>query len=161
MTPRQAKSGAVAFPLILLRPEDAMIETPFGIPQFECDTAEQEMWEANAAPEQLMDLVTETMGVWRGAEPSPSPTDFKDIQERTMDFAKDNAERDFTFACKVCNAKTTQEILTLHMEFVQDRMRTMVMKTQQLYRLLGDLSSQDAADRSGNATNVCHSNHML
>jgi hypothetical protein len=105
MTPRQAKSGAVAFPLILLRPEDAMIETPFGIPRAKCDTAEQEMREAHAAPEQLTDFVTETMGVWRGAEPSPIPTDFKYIQERTMDFAKDNAERDFTFAGKVCNAR--------------------------------------------------------
>ena len=115
-----------------------MIETPFGIPQAKCDTAEQEMREAHAAPEQRTDFVTETMYVWRGAEPWPIPTDFKDIQERTMDFAKDNAERDFTFAGKVCNAKTTQEILTLHMEFVQDRMQTLIMNTQQLYGLVGE-----------------------
>jgi hypothetical protein len=138
-----------------------MAENSFEIPHALCDMAGQDMQLAHAVPEQASDFLIETMGWW-GAEPSPMHTDFKDIQEQAMDFAKDNAERDFTFAGQVCNAKTTQEILTLHMEFVQDVMQTLVMKTQQLYSLLGGLSSsQDTADRSSNAMNVCHSNHML
>ncbi len=115
-----------------------MIETPFGIPQPKCDTIEQDVQLAHAAPGQLTDFATETMVVWRDWEPSPMPTDFKNIREQAMDFAKDNAERDYTFAGKVCNAKCTQEILTLHMEFVQERMQTLVMNTQQLYGLLGE-----------------------
>jgi hypothetical protein len=61
------------------------------------------------------------------------PTGFTDVQERAMDFAKDNAESACTFAGKVCNAKTLQELLTLQMQFVQDRMQTFAMNTQELY----------------------------
>jgi phasin family protein len=55
-----------------------------------------------------------------------------------MDFATDNAERACTFAGKVCNAKTSEEILTLQTRFAQDLMQTFVKNTQELYDLIGE-----------------------
>jgi len=69
--------------------------------------------------------------------PSPVATDFKDVRERAMDFVKENAESALTFAGKICNAKTPQEILTLRAQFAQDRVQTFVMQTQELYNLIG------------------------
>ena len=110
-----------------------MTEIQFEIPQAVRDRAERDMKQALAAHEQLSDFVTKPMGVWRGAAPSSMPTGFKDVQERAMDFAKDNAELACTFAGKVCNAKTLQELLALQMQFVHDRMQTFAMTTQELY----------------------------
>jgi hypothetical protein len=55
---------------------------------------------------ELTDFVTKAMDAWIGAMPSPMATGFKDVRERAMDFAKENAESALTFAGKVCDAKT-------------------------------------------------------
>ena len=115
-----------------------MTENIFGIPQATRDMAEQNMKEAHAAHEQLTDFVTKAMGVGMGALPSPMAAGFKDVRERAMDFAKENAESACAFAGKVCNAKTPQEILTLQTRFAQDRMQTFVKNTQKLYGLIGE-----------------------
>ena len=70
------------------------------------------MKQANAAYEELTDYVNKAMSAWMGAMPSNSmATRFKDIQDRAMDFAKDNAESAFTFAGKVCNTRTPKSFL--------------------------------------------------
>ena len=63
---------------------------------------------------------------------------FKDMQGRAMDIAKENAESTFTFAGKINNARTPQDIATLQMQFAQDRMQAFVAQTQQLHRLIGE-----------------------
>ena len=115
-----------------------MTENPFEIPQAMRDLTEQNLKQAHTAYEQLTDFVTKAMDAWMGAMPSPMATGFKDVRERAMDFAKENAESACTFAGKVCNAKTPQEILTLRAQFAQDRMQTFVTQTQELYNLIGE-----------------------
>jgi hypothetical protein len=63
-------------------------------------------------------------------------TGLKHIRSRAMDFANENAESAFTFAGKLCNAKTAQEILALQTQFAQDRMQTLLTNTQALQRLI-------------------------
>jgi len=84
--------------------------------------------------EQLTDFVTKAMDAWTGAMPSnPMTAGFKDAQGRAMQIAKENAESVFTFAGKISNARTPQDIVTLQTQFAQDRMQAFVTQTQQLF----------------------------
>jgi len=111
-----------------------MTENPFEIPQAVRDVSEQSLKQARAAYEQLMDFMTKTMGAWTDALPSnPMAAAFKDVQGRAMKIAMENAESVFTFADKIGNVRTPQDIVTLETQFVQDRMQAFVTQTQQLF----------------------------
>ena len=110
-----------------------MTDTPF-----ETQLAEQDLTQAHAAHEQLAEFVNKTVRAGMGAMQSPMAAGFKDVRERAMDFAKENAESACAFAGKVCNAKTSQEILTLQTRFAQDRMQTFITNTQELRGLIGE-----------------------
>ena len=103
-----------------------MTENPFEIPQTMRDWPERNVRQAHAAHKQLTDFVNKSVAM--GAMPSVG---FKDLQDRAMDFAMENAESACTFAGKVCDAKTPQEILTLQTRFAQDRMQAFVKQTQE------------------------------
>ena len=72
-----------------------------------------------------------------GVMPSSMPMGFKDVQERAMAFAKDNGESAFTFAEKISNARTFQDLITHQTQFAQDRMQTFGEDTGAL-RLIGE-----------------------
>ena len=111
-----------------------MADNPFEIPQALRDVSEQNLKQAHAAYEQLTDFVTKAMDAWTGALPSnPMAAVFKDVQDRAMQIAKENAESAFTFAGKISNARTLQDIVTLQTQFAQDRMQAFVTQTQELY----------------------------
>jgi hypothetical protein len=118
-------------------PEEVMTENPFEIPQHMRDLAEQNMKQAHAAYAQLMDFVTKTMDAWMGAMPAnPMTAGLKDVQGRATEFAKENAEAMFTLSSKISSTQNLQEILTLQMQFAQDRMQAFVTQTQQLFTLI-------------------------
>ena len=109
-----------------------MADNPLEIPQALRDMSEQNLKQARAAYEQFTDFVTKTTGAWIGALPSnPMAAVFKDVQDRAMQIAKENAESVFTFAGKISNARTPQDIVTLQMQFAQDRMRAFVTQTEE------------------------------
>ncbi len=109
-----------------------MTENPIEIPQAMREQAEQNMKRAHAAYEQLTDFVTKAMDAWMGAMPSPMAAGFKDMQGRAMQIAKENAESVFTFAGKISNVQTFQDIVTLQTQFAQDRMQAFTTQTQEL-----------------------------
>ena len=114
-----------------------MAENPFEIPQSLRDVSEQNLKQARAAYEQLMDVMTKAVGAWTGALPSnPMAAVFKDVQGRAMQIAKENAESVFTFAGKISNVRTPQDIVTLQTQFAQDRMQAFVTQTQQLFSVI-------------------------
>ena len=114
-----------------------MAENPFEIPQSLRDVSEQNLKQAHAAYEQLMDFVTKAMDAWTGALPSnPMAAVFKDVQDRAMQIARENAESVFTFAGKISNALTPQDIVTLETQFAKDRMQALVTQTQQLFSVI-------------------------
>ena len=123
-----------------------MADTPFEIPQHMRDLAEQNLKQAHAAYEQLTDFVTKAMGAWMGAMPSsPLVAGFKDVQDRALAMANQNA--DFSFRCastRSTKAQNFQEIVTLQTQFAQDQMKALTAQTQELYKLIGD-----ALQRSG------------
>ena len=99
-----------------------MAENPLEIPQSLRDVSEQNLKQAHAAYEQLMDFMTKAMDAWMGAMPIPIAAVFEDVQGRAMQIAMENVESAFTFAGKICKAQTFQEIVTLQTQFAQDRM---------------------------------------
>ena len=102
-----------------------MTDNSFEIPQAMRDLTEQ-----NIEP------MGDTMDASMRAIPSPTRDGFKDVRERAMDFATDNAESAFAFAARICNAKTPEEILTLQSGFTQDRVNAVITQTQELRRLV-------------------------
>ena len=101
-----------------------MTENPFEIPQTLRDVSEQNLKQVRAAYEQLMDFVNKSMDAWMGAHPMAAV--FKEVQGRAMQIAKENAASVFTFAGKINNARTPQDIVTLQTQFAQDRMQALV-----------------------------------
>ncbi len=108
------------------------------IPQSMRDLAEENIKRAHFAFGHLADFMTKTLGDANRALPSSVPAGFKDVRDRALDFAKDNAESTFTFAGKICNAKTPEELLTLQTRFAQDRMQAFTTQTQELFKSIGE-----------------------
>ena len=116
-----------------------MTDNPLEIPQAVRDAVEQNLKQAHAAYEQLMDFVTKAMGAWTGAMPSnPMAAGFKDIQDRVAAMAKQNAGSVFAFAGKISNAQTLQDVLMLQTQFAQDQMQAYATQTQELQKLIGE-----------------------
>ena len=116
-----------------------MADNPFEIPQNMRDLAEQNMKQAHAAYDQLTDFVTKAMGAWMGAMPSnPMAAGFKDIQDRAVAIAKQNADTAFSVVEKMTKAQNLQEIVTLQTRFAQEQMQNYTAQTQELHKLIGN-----------------------
>ena len=116
-----------------------MADNPFEIPQQMRDLTEQNMKQAHAAYEQLADFMTKAMGAWMGSMPANSMvTGFKDVQERAVQIAKQNAESAFALVDKIVKAHNIQDILTLQARFAQDQMQAYATQTQELHKLIGE-----------------------
>ena len=114
-----------------------MADNPLEIPQTLRDVSEQNLKQAHAAYEQLTDFATKATAAWTGALPSnPMAAVFKDVEDRAMQIAMENAESVFTFASKISNVRTPQDIVTLETQFAQDRMQAFVTQTQQLFSVI-------------------------
>lgn len=114
-----------------------MADNPFQISQTLRDLAEQNTKQAHAAYEQLNDFVTKAVDAWTGALPSnPVAAGFKDVQDRAVQIATENAESAFALAEKLTKAQNFPEILTLQTQFAQDRIRIVVTQTQELSKLI-------------------------
>jgi hypothetical protein len=114
-----------------------MADNPFEIPQALRDMSERNLKQARAAYEQLIDVITKAMGAWIGAMPSNSMAAVvKDVQDRAAEIAMENAESAFTFAGKMSNVRTPQDIVTLQTQLVQDRMQAFATQTQQLFSVI-------------------------
>ena len=116
-----------------------MTDNPLEIPQTLRDVSEQNLKQAHAAYEQFTDFATKATAAWTGALPSnPLAAVVKDVQDRAMHIARENAESVFTFAGKISNALTPQDIVTLQTQFAQDQMQAFAAQTQELQRLMGE-----------------------
>ena len=116
-----------------------MADNPFEIPQALRQVSEQNVKQARAAYEQLMEFMTKAMGPWMDAVPSnPMSAGLQHMQDRAMKIAMENAEAAFTFGGKMSSAQTPQEILLLQTQFAQDRMQAFVTQTQQLCSVIAE-----------------------
>ena len=116
-----------------------MARYPIEILQNLPDMSEQGLKQAHAEYENLTDFVTKAMGIWLAVIPAnPLAAVFKDVQDRAIEIAMENSESVFTFAGKISNAQTFQELLTIETQFAQDRMQAFTPHTQELHKLIGE-----------------------
>ena len=116
-----------------------MADNPLEIPQALRDLSAQNVKQAHAAYEQLMEFMTKAMGSWKDAMPSsPMTAGLQRMQDLAMKISMENAEAAFTFGGKMSSAQTPQEILQLQTQFAQDRMQAFAAQTQQLYSVIAE-----------------------
>ena len=116
-----------------------MADNPLEIPQALRDLSAENVKQARASYEQLMEFMTKAMGPWMDAVPSnPMTVGLQRMQDRAMKIAMENAEAAFTYGGKMSSAQTPQEILELQTQFAQDRMQAFVTQTQQLYSVIAE-----------------------
>jgi hypothetical protein len=68
---------------------------------------------------------------------------FKVVQERAIQFAKENGEAGFALASELAQAKDLQDVLRLQSNFAQIQMQSYARQAQELGRLMAE------ATRSG------------
>jgi hypothetical protein len=117
-----------------------MANNPFEIQQQMRDLTEQNMKQAQAAYEQLTDFMTKAIGAWMGSMPANSMvTGFKDVQDRAVQFAKQNGEAAFALVDNIAKAQNFQDLLAIQARFAQDQMQAFATQTQELHRLIGEV----------------------
>ena len=115
-----------------------MADTPtFEIPTELRDFAEKNVEQSRVAYGQFMEFMSQAMNAW-SASGAPEAGNFKALQERAVDFAKENAERSFSLASELANATDMQEVVTLQSRYVQTQMQTFGIQAQQLSWMMAD-----------------------
>ena len=106
---------------------------PFEIPPELRELAENNIEQARAAYGQFMDFLTQAIGA-----SSKASSEFRVVQERAIQFARENADRSFSLGRELARAKDVQEVLTLHSQFMQTQMQSYALQTQELGQLLSE-----------------------
>ena len=129
--------------------EDIMPQNqPFEIPQQLRELAERNVEQARTAYGQLMDAMAQATGMWMSAMRSKEGTSgFKVVQERAIQFAKQNAEACFAAASELANAKDIQDLLAIQSRSAQTQMQAYALQAQELGRLMVE-AAQSVQPRS-------------
>jgi phasin len=109
----------------------------FEIPTEMRELAEKTVEEARVAYGQFMEFMSQAMNAWSSTG-APEAGNFKALQDRAVSFAKENAERSFSLASDLANAKDMQDVVTLQSRYVQTQMQTFGIQAQQLSWLMAD-----------------------
>jgi hypothetical protein len=116
-----------------------MVDKPhFEIPTELRDLTEKNIEQARAAYGQFMDFLTQTMNAWSGVPSNAMATGFRAVQERAIEFAKENAEGSFAFASELAQAEDMQEVLTLQSKYAQTQIQIYARQLQELGRLMSE-----------------------
>ena len=91
----------------------------FEIPQQLRELAEKNVEQARVAYGQLMEFMTQAVRAWSTEPSTVMASGFKVVQERAIQFAKENADAGFTLASELAKAKDLQEVLRLQSNFAQ------------------------------------------
>jgi hypothetical protein len=108
----------------------------FEIPKQSRDLMEKNVKQLNDAYFKITDSMTSAMNAWFGALPANTMTNsLKSVQEKTAEFARQNAEAAFALARDVAQAKTLQEIFTLQSKYAQNQFQSFTTQTQELAKM--------------------------
>lgn len=112
-----------------------MTQSFFDISHQTRDAAKRNVDQSRAAFNQFMDVLAGTMGMWTDGSLNQNTVGFKAVQERTIAFAKQNAESTFALANDITNASSFQEVLSLQSKYAQNQMQAYAAQTKELGRL--------------------------
>jgi hypothetical protein len=86
--------------------------------------------------------------MWMAAMPSNEMTSgFKVVQERAIQFAKQNAEACFALTSELTNAKDIQDLLAIQSRSAQTQMQAYALQAQELGGLMAE-AAQSVQSRS-------------
>jgi phasin len=126
-----------------------MAQSPFEVPEQIRELAEKNVAQARAAYGQFMDAMVQATGMWMGAMPANEmASGFKVVQDRSVRFAKQNAEACFALASELANAKDVQDVLAIQSRYAQTQMQAYALQAQELGRLMAE-AAQGAAQGMG------------
>ena len=111
---------------------------PFPIPQHLRELAEKNIEQARAAYGQLMEAMTQAARAWSTAPSTVMASGFKVVQERVIQFAKENADAGFALASELAKAQDLQGILRLQSNFAQTQMQSYARQAQELGGLMAE-----------------------
>jgi phasin len=127
----------VTFFALPVEQEEIMPEKQtFEIPQQMRELAQKNIEQARTAYGQLMDTMTQAMSAWISVPSEAMTSGFKAIQERAIQFAKENAEAGFALANDLTKARDVQDVLRLQSSFAQKQMESYGRQAQELGRLM-------------------------
>ena len=109
----------------------------FQIPQELREFAEKNIEQARAAYGQLTEAMTQAVRAW-SAPSTVVASGFKVVQERAIQFAKENADAGFTLASELAKAKDLEDILRLQSNFAQTQMQSYARQAQELGGLMAE-----------------------
>ena len=102
----------------------------FQIPQEVREFAEKNVEQARVAYGQLMEFMTQAVRAWSAASSTEIASGFKVVQERAIQFAKENADAGFALASELAKAKDLEDILRLQSNFAQTQMQSYARQAQ-------------------------------
>src|ERR1700693_819125 len=111
---------------------------PFEIPQQLRQLAEKNIEQARTAYGAFMDVMTQAWSAWSSVSSNAMTSGFKAVQERAIQFAKENAEAGFALANELTKAKDLQDVLRLQSSFAQKQMESYARQAQELGRLMAE-----------------------
>jgi phasin len=110
----------------------------FEIPQQLRELAEKNIELARTTYGQLMDAMTQAMSAWLSTPSEAMASGIKAVQERAIQFAKENAEAGFALANELTKAKDLQDVLRMQSSFAQKQMASYAKQAQELGRLMAE-----------------------
>jgi len=111
-------------------------DQPFEIPQELRRLAEENVERARQLYLQFMDGVGQAMATWSSASSDAIAPGFREVQERAVKLANENADAAFKLAKDVAQAKDLQDLLSLQTRYVQSQMKWYADQTQEFGRLI-------------------------
>jgi hypothetical protein len=108
----------------------------FEIPQELRQLAEENVERARQLYLQFMDGVAQSMTSWSSASSEVIAPGFREVQERAVKLANENADAAFKLAKEVAQAKDLHELIDLQTQYVQSQMKWYADQTQEFGRLM-------------------------
>ena len=87
---------------------------------------------AQAAYGQMMHLLTQAISASSAAPENTMAAGFKEIQDRAMAFAKENADSSFAMATDLAKANDLEEVLAIQGRYAQQQIKTYARQVQEL-----------------------------
>ena len=116
---------------------------PFAIPAQFRRLWKSNLQQARLAYDQFVDMMARASVLLTRVMPtSEMASGFEEIQQRTVQFAKQNADAYFSFVDDLAKADDLQEALAIQNRYVQTQMQLLTVQAQELGRLMAEATQR-------------------
>ena len=116
---------------------------PFAIPPGLCQVWESNLDHARTAYGQFIEVLARASGLVAQAMPtSEMAAGLEAIQQRTIQFAKQNADAYFAFAHELAKASDIQELIAIQNRYATTQMQAFTNQAQELARLMAEAAQR-------------------